>query len=109
MIVLDLPQRKNIRLNDYDYSQNGAYFVTVCVKGKHELLGEVGANCVRPVLSEIGVVVDNEISALSNVYKNVTVNKYVVMPNHIHMIIVIQFVDSGRTQFSPTSKWLPTI
>ena len=47
---MDLPKRKNIRLNDYNYSSNGAYFITICTKNKENLLWKnVGANCVRPL------------------------------------------------------------
>ena len=97
-----MPARKRIRLDKYDYSQRGAYFVTICVKDKHELLGtiDVGANCVRPHLSDYGKIVDKEISALPMIYDFVDIDKYVIMPNHIHMIIVLD--SDGRTQFAPT-------
>jgi len=108
-----LPQRKSIRLKDYDYSKEGMYFITICVKGRLELLGKiidnstVGANCVRPqikyankiFLSEIGIIIENEIHKIKNIYNNVVVDQYVIMPNHIHMILELQ---SGRTQFAPT-------
>jgi len=100
----ELPVRKNIRLSGYDYSRSGVYFITICVKNGHRILWEddvdVGTNCVRPLLSETGMVVENEISILSNTYDDVFVDKYVTMPNHIHMIIVIK--NNGRTQFVPT-------
>ena len=58
----DLRVRKRIRLSGYDYSSEGYYFITICVRDGHEILSEiVGANCVRPHLTEIGVVVENEI------------------------------------------------
>jgi len=113
----EMPVRKNVRLKDYDYSQEGAYCVTICVKDKHEILWElqsnVGANCVRPCtktqLSKIGITIDSEINNIRNIYENVFVDKYVIMPNHIHMIIVIQNYGlvcdverNGRTQFAPT-------
>jgi len=99
---MDLPQRKVIRLKDYDYSSNGAYYVTICVVGRHNILGKiaVGANCVRPLLSEIGCIIENEIPILSNTYDCVFIDKYIIMPNHIHMIILI--VKDGRTEFAPT-------
>jgi len=99
----ELPTRKNIRLNNYDYSTAGYYFITMCVKDKHEMLGNVvGTNCVRPRLSEYGIIVEKEISVLANTYDAVAIDKYIVMPNHIHMIIVIKSDSSGRTQFVPT-------
>ncbi|MDR2558404.1 MAG: transposase [Oscillospiraceae bacterium] len=100
----ELPVRKNIRLQGYDYSSAGYYFVTICAKNGHEMLGsiDVGTNCVRPCFSEYGYIVDKEIAVLSNTYDTVHVDKYVIMPNHIHMIIVIEADNDGRTQFVPT-------
>jgi len=105
----DLPVRKNIRLKDYDYSKAGYYFITICVKDKRELLAsiDVGTNCVRPSLSAYGKIVDNEISVLENAYETVDIDKYVIIPNHIHMIIILKDEQSSvqkieRTQFVPT-------
>jgi len=63
----ELPVRKHTGLQGYDYSNDGAYFITICVKDGHEMLGriDVGANCVRPCLSEYGIIVDKEMSILS--------------------------------------------
>ena len=104
---MDLPKRKNIRLNDYNYSSNGAYFITICTKNKENLLWKnVGANCVRPLdqlpLSKIGIVIENEIYKLNTVYENIKVDKYQIMPNHIHLIIFIYEDSNGLTQFAPT-------
>ena len=104
---MDLPKRKNIRLNGYHYSSNGAYFITICTKNKENLLWKnVGANCVRPLdqlpLSKIGIVIENEIYKLNTVYENIKVDKYQIMPNHIHLIIFIYEDSNGRTQFAPT-------
>lgn len=66
----------------------------------------VGANCVRPLdqlpLSKIGIVIENEIYKLNTVYENIKVDKYQIMPNHIHLIIFIYEDSNGRTQFAPT-------
>ena len=65
----------------------------------------VGANCVRPnevPLSEIGKLVDFEINKISSIYNAVLIDKYVVMPNHIHMIIMILSDEYGRPQVAPT-------
>ena len=106
----DLSTRKKIRLQGHDYAQAGYYFVTICVKDRHEMLWEhapVGARIARP-LSPIGEVVKNTIENISVVYRAVCVDKYVVMPNHIHMIIRIensgQRVDKGhgRAMRAPT-------
>ena len=95
--------RKHNRLKEYDYSQNGYYFITICTAEKSKILCDisVGANCVRPktTFSEIGKIVDENIGILNDTYETVQVDKYVIMPNHIHLILAIQ---NGRTQFAPT-------
>lgn len=92
-------KRKPNRLTDYDYTQNGAYFITICVNDRKPILSSItiGDNCVR--LSKVGIVIKNEIDKMNMVYENVFVDNYVIMPNHIHLIIRIE---SGRTQFAPT-------
>ena len=95
--------RKHNRLKEYDYSQNGYYFITICTAERRKILCDisVGANCVRPktTFSEIGKLVAENISILNDIYETVRVDKFVIMPNHIHLIVVIQ---NGRTQFAPT-------
>ena len=94
-------------MQGYDYSQTGYYFVTICVKDKRKILGKiVGAAFCRPQLTDIGNVVENEIISLSSVYPNVVVDKHVIIPNHIHMIICVNgnesIGDSGRQNAAPT-------
>ena len=91
----------------YDYSQPGCYFVTICAKNRRYLFGDefdwrVGAACGRPRLSQIGTIVEKEIHRLSQIYSMVCVDKFVVMPNHIHLLIRIRFSESGRPQAAPT-------
>lgn len=98
-------RRKRIRLENYDYSSDGAYFVTVCVIRKDiSLWKNVAANCVRQnithELSDIGKFVDNEIQKIETIYDSITVDKYCIMPDHIHMILLID--TNWRTQFAPT-------
>ena len=99
-----LQSRKNIRLDGYDYSDAGAYFITICVKDGHEILWDdepfVGAAFCRPRLSMVGEVVENEITKLSHIYDGVAVANYIIMPNHIHMII--QISGNGRQNAAPT-------
>jgi REP element-mobilizing transposase RayT len=88
----ELPVRKPNRLQDYDYSQNGEYFVTVCAKDRAEIFGAVvGAATCRPQphieLSEYGKMVEIAISNIITIYPRVTTCAHVVMPNHIHMIV----------------------
>jgi len=93
------PTRKKNRLDGHDYSQAGAYFVTICVKDRHELLGEiVGDGQVHPVqskLSDIGRLVEREINRVQSIRKECSVDTFVIMPNHIHLIVRITVVDVG--------------
>ena len=98
----EYPNRKANRLKNYDYTQDGAYFITICVKDKHEILGEIvvgGGVLDAPCsdsgtvpcceLSEIGRLVDSRIQTMNNIYDSVKIEKYMIMPNHIHMIVSI--------------------
>jgi len=100
----NLPVRKRNRLENYDYSQDGAYYITLCVKDNHEILSDVavGAAFCRPIiqLTEIGKIVENEISVLSKIYDVLTVNEYIIMPNHVHMVLSID--RCGRQNAAPT-------
>ena len=99
----DLPVRKNIRLSGYDYSKAGCYYITLCIKERHELLWKstpVGAHNVRPQLSDVGVIIESAIENIPKIYPSVKIDKYVIMPNHIHMIIVQGSL--GRAMRAPT-------
>ena len=101
-----LPKRKNNRLPDYDYSSNGAYFITICTKEKKHILSQisVGTTIGRPpvlCLSKTGRIVDNAIRQIPDLYKNVFVDNYVIMPNHIHLLIRIEN-ENGRAMLVPT-------
>ena len=80
---MSLPQRKRMRLNGYDYSSSGCYFVTICTHNGLLLFGD-GEN-----LSLLGKTADNEIQKISEHYTDVKIDNYIVMPNHIHMMITI--------------------
>ncbi len=79
--------RKTIRLKNYDYSQEGAYFVTICVKNRQCLLGKIINN--KMALNNIGETVEFTWLDLPNHNKNIELDHFVIMPNHIHGIINI--------------------
>ncbi len=112
-----MPHRKRVRLIDYDYSTPGAYFVTICTENKKNLFWNgdiditefhwnvVGANCVRPQklpLSDIGKIIISELEVWHNTYENISIHSYVVMPNHLHIILTITGTVDGRPQVAPT-------
>ena len=105
----DMPKRKKNRLSDYDYSMCGAYFLTICIQDRIPLLWtsaeNVGATFGRPLpLSEYGMIIKNEIERIASIYGNaVNIDKYVIMPNHIHLIIVLSTIgENGRPKVAPT-------
>ena len=80
---MDKPVRKPTRIPNYDYSQDNYYFVTICTHEKKCLFGTVQN------LSRYGKIAAASIDTIPMHYSSVKINKYVVMPNHIHMIVVI--------------------
>ena len=96
-----LPKRKNIRLKEYDYSTPGVYFVTICTQNRKHLLSKihvVGAGVLDRPLVELlpyGVVADTYIRQMDAHYDYLSVDAYVIMPNHIHLLIRIH--DDGRS------------
>ncbi len=111
---MPLRDRKDTRLSGYDYSTPGAYFVTICTKDREEILGRIvgGGACdaPRPRLSVYGKIAEKYIRVMNVRRADVAIEKYVIMPNHIHMLIVIQGnkANSGTSQApSPTNHTIP--
>lgn len=111
IIKKELPVRKKIRLEGYDYSSSGAYFVTICTNTKYGLLWKsVGADSIRPsntngydvLLSSYGEIIEKAIKNISVCYSNVEVDRYCIMPDHLHLILFITSDDSGRIISAPT-------
>jgi putative transposase len=88
------------RLRDWDYRARGWYFVTICTENRAGLFGKVENKLVK--LSSLGLIANSEMQTLHTHYKNVTVNIHVVMPNHIHAVIVID----GDHAFTPNPRLL---
>ena len=80
-------RRKQIRLKEYDYSQPGAYFITICTKDRMTLFGKIVGGDV--IMNEYGKIVGSCWNALTDHYDNIALDEFVVMPNHIHGIIII--------------------
>ncbi|MFK5949472.1 MAG: hypothetical protein QM500_11970 [Methylococcales bacterium] len=113
--------RRSIRLKGYDYSQNGLYFITICIHHNINLLGEVVDGKMR--LNCIGKMIEKQWLDLSGRFEGIKIDEYVLMPNHFHGIIEFsgnhlgqpQRVESGQPQgIAPTGGccrgnplWLP--
>ncbi len=90
-MINNLPKRKPTRLKGYDYSTPGAYFITICVKDREMLLGRIVGcgdfDAPQMILSEYGKVLEKNIKLMNGKFDYITVDKYIIMPNHFHAII----------------------
>ena len=115
------PKRKELRLKQYDYSSRGAYFVTICVKDRKPIL----SNITKPVgvgalddpqirLTKIGKTVEEKLLSSENI-SGVSIERYVIMPDHIHAIIFLEpdkysgFQGGSSKAPTPTNKMLPHV
>lgn len=83
----EIHHRRSVRLRDYDYSQQGLYFITLCVKNRVCMFGNITEGEIR--LTEIGEIVRREWLKTAELRPNVTLHNFVVMPNHFHGILEI--------------------
>lgn len=107
-----LPIRKNTRLKNYNYNWMSSYFITICTEGHKCILGEIEKEYIddtlsvegkvavsaQVCLSKIGCVVEKYIESSKNVYENITVENYVIMPNHIHLLLYVADNDNETTK-----------
>jgi REP element-mobilizing transposase RayT len=99
-VVPGNPRRRSLRLKDYDYAQAGAYFVTICTQDRLCLFGEVVDDVMR--LSDAGEMASSLWKNLPAQFPAIAIDVFVVMPNHLHGIIV--FPDIGpATRVAPAS------
>ncbi len=78
--------RRSIRLKEYDYSKPGAYFVTICTSNRKSFFGNMADGVMT--LSPIGNVIEKFFQEIPNHFTNVTLDEFVVMPNHLHGIVI---------------------
>ena len=106
--------RKSLRLKNFDYSSNGKYFITICTYNKENYFGYIDSGKMH--LSSYGKIAEEEIINV-NIRREsqyIEIEKYIVMPNHIHMFIQISnedwFHNYQKEAFSkPTSKSIPSV
>ncbi len=98
--------RRSIRLHGYDYTQAGACFITVCTHNRECLFGDVVDGEMR--LNEIGLIVQDEWMKTAVLRPCVVLDAFVVMPNHVHGIIVLTGDCRGTLQRAPTDHRAPT-
>ncbi|MCR3921618.1 MAG: transposase [Firmicutes bacterium] len=85
---MKLPNRKPQRLRDYDYTKNGYYFITICTHDRRQLFGHVVDG--NMVLNIYGQIAQQELLQIPNRFVNTELIKFIVMPNHIHVILDIK-------------------
>jgi len=101
---MELQKRKQNRLAEYDYSMPNAYFITICTAKRENLFWKEDNtdSLQNGNLSRIGCIVDRAIQGIPEHYPAIVVDHYVVMPNHIHLLLRISSEDDGRPMVAPT-------
>ena len=88
-----LPRRKHPRLDHYDYSTAGAYFVTICTQNRRCLLSEIVGRGLAPAeihYTAYGQIAREQLLSLEQRYPPLKIDQFVIMPNHIHMILLLE-------------------
>ena len=101
---MELRKRRAARLGKYDYGQAGVYFVTICTQGRRCILSDiVGEGLAPPVvkLTGYGKVAEEQIRQIEVRYPSIQVDRFVIMPNHIHMLLSVRG-ETGGASPSPT-------
>ena len=94
---MDYPKRKSPRIVNYDYSSPNYYFITICTHGKKCIFGKPDQ------LNRYGKYAKECLLKMEELNESILIDKYVIMPNHVHAIIVIQ------SDTEPKNKDIPTI
>lgn len=97
--------RRSIRLKGYDYTQAGAYFITICTHNRECLFGEITDG--RMQLNHAGIMLEHYWRAIPEHFPHVVLDAFVVMPNHIHGILYIHDTPVGANNYSPLPSAIP--
>ena len=98
---MELPQRKKIRAGEYDYSQCGAYFVTICTQNRRPILSNIVGDDAHIVPKRYGQIAEKYLKNAAEI------EKYVIMPDHIHMLIRLE--EQGAEKRSPQASRIASI
>ena len=101
---MEFPKRKPTRLKNYDYSQNGYYFITICTHNRKCIFSNIveeGLASAEMQLTQLGEIAKRELLKIETHYDNINIDKFVIMPNHIHLIVKI----TERINPFPTIKY----
>lgn len=97
----------SLRLNGYDYSADGAYYITICTKNREHIFGEI-INGKLTASKQAKICSDCWLD-LSNHYSNCILDTFVIMPDHVHMIIIIQNNDNKRDNYAEDFRRRPCL
>ena len=89
------PQRKRTRLKEYDYSTNTYYFITICVNHWTSVFGSIHSESMT--LNSYGKIIVKHLLSLNERFKSVEIDYYVIMPNHIHFILILDSEENGTS------------
>ena len=101
--IMQLFKRHPTRLADFDYRTAAFCFITICIQNRRCILSRIvgeGLAPPAPELTPLGKVAEEELLNLPNRFPSVSIDKYVIMPNHIHIILTL--ADTGERDFSPS-------
>ena len=105
----ELPKRKHPRLDNYDYSSAGAYYITICTQNRRCVLSRVVGRGLAPAENKgieytlLGEIAEKQLRLLEDRYPYLAVDKYVIMPNHIHVVLVLENETAGASP-RPTTE-----
>ncbi|MES2204624.1 MAG: transposase [Pseudomonadota bacterium] len=91
----DIHHRRSIRLKNYNYSQNGAYFITICIQKRACLFGHIINNVM--IFNEAGKMINEQWRNLAIRFNEILLDEYIIMPNHFHGIVIIR--EQSKDQF----------
>jgi len=95
----EIHHRRSIRLEGYDYSQSGYYFITICTHGKESLFGTIEKDAMD--LNDAGKMIQRWWNELINKFANIKIDEYVMMPNHFHGVIyIVESAGTGQCDMS---------
>jgi putative transposase len=97
-----IQKRKSIRLKEYDYTSSAEYFITICTYNRKYLFGEIVNEEMR--LSPLGLIIQEEWLKTKSIHPEIELDEYVIMPNHLHGIIVIKEESKKNTAVGTHSR-----
>ena len=90
----ELKKRKTPRYQSFDYNSNGVYFITICTQNRRCILSRIVGtgvlDCPQIELTKYGQIADKYIKQLNDFYHHLSVEEYVIMPNHIHLLLWVK-------------------